>query len=45
MPGVREAVEDVPDLSVARAQSDRIAAALEAYAAQVRMAAQMLERI
>jgi N-acetylated-alpha-linked acidic dipeptidase len=45
MPGVREAVEDVPDLSVARAQSDRIAAALEAYAAQVRTAAQMLERI
>jgi N-acetylated-alpha-linked acidic dipeptidase len=45
MPGVREAVEDVPDLSVAQAQSERIAAALEAYAAQVRMAAQMLERI
>jgi hypothetical protein len=45
MPGIREAVEDVPDLAVARTQAARVAAAVEAYAAQVRMAAELLDRM
>jgi N-acetylated-alpha-linked acidic dipeptidase len=45
MPGIREAVEDVPDLAVARTQAARVAAAVEAYAAQVRMAAELLGRM
>jgi len=42
MPGIREAVEDVPDLAVAQRETARAAAALEAYAAQVMDAAAML---
>jgi N-acetylated-alpha-linked acidic dipeptidase len=45
MPGIREVVEDVPDLAVARTQAARVAAAVEAYAAQVRMAAELLDRM
>jgi N-acetylated-alpha-linked acidic dipeptidase len=45
MPGIREAVEDVPDLATARAQAVRVAAALEAYAAQIEKAATALEQI
>jgi N-acetylated-alpha-linked acidic dipeptidase len=44
MPGIREAVEDVPDGSVAQAQAARVAAALQAYAGQVEQAADALER-
>jgi hypothetical protein len=35
----------VPDLAVARTQAARVAAAVEAYAAQVRMAAELLDRM
>jgi N-acetylated-alpha-linked acidic dipeptidase len=45
MPGIREAVEDVPDLAVATAQAARVAAALERYAAQIRAAADGLDRV
>jgi N-acetylated-alpha-linked acidic dipeptidase len=42
MPGIREAVEDVPNLSVATREAARVAGALERYAAQVRQAAEQL---
>jgi N-acetylated-alpha-linked acidic dipeptidase len=42
MPGIREAVEDVPNLSVATREAARVAGALERYAAQVRQAAERL---
>ncbi|MGH7477411.1 MAG: transferrin receptor-like dimerization domain-containing protein [Longimicrobiales bacterium] len=45
MPGIREAVEDIPDLDVARREAARVAAAIAAYAEQVEQAAQLLERI
>ncbi len=45
MPGIREAVEDVPDLTVAQAQAARVAAALEHYAAQIEQAAQALNAL
>jgi N-acetylated-alpha-linked acidic dipeptidase len=45
MPGIREAVEDVPDLATARAQAARVAAALDAYAAQIEKAAAALEQL
>ena len=43
MPGIREAVEDRPDVAVANAQASRVAAALERYAGQVEEAARALE--
>ncbi len=43
MPGIREAVEDRPDLATANAQARRVAAALDRYAGAVEMAAQQLE--
>jgi N-acetylated-alpha-linked acidic dipeptidase len=42
MPGIREAVEDKPDLQVAQAQAAHVAAALERYAAAIDKAAQDL---
>jgi N-acetylated-alpha-linked acidic dipeptidase len=45
LPGIREAVEDVPDLAVAQAQAARAAAALERYAARIEAAAQALSAI
>jgi len=45
MPGIREAVEDVPDAGVAQMQAARVAAALERYADQVVQAARELERL
>jgi len=35
MPGIREAVEDKPNLDVATREAARVAAAIDAYAAQV----------
>lgn len=43
MPGIREAVEDIPDLAVAEREAVRVAEALEAYAARVDQAAAELE--
>lgn len=43
MAGVREAVEDKPDLAVAQLQAARLAAALDRYTAQVDRAADELE--
>jgi N-acetylated-alpha-linked acidic dipeptidase len=43
MPGIREAVEDVPDGAVAQREAARVAAALQAYAAQVERAADQLD--
>ncbi|MCI0435168.1 MAG: M28 family peptidase [Gemmatimonadetes bacterium] len=45
MPGIREAVEDVPSLPVAQEQAARLAAALERYAARIDEAAAALDRI
>jgi len=45
MPGIREAVEDVPNLATARAEAARVTAALEAYAAQIEKAATALEQL
>ncbi|MGH7481603.1 MAG: transferrin receptor-like dimerization domain-containing protein, partial [Longimicrobiales bacterium] len=45
MPGIREAVEDVPDLGVARRQTERVVAALTEYAARVEAAAMGLEEL
>ncbi len=45
MPGIREAVEDVPDLAVARAEAERVAAALGRYAAHIEEAAVALDGI
>ncbi len=42
MAGVREAVEDKPDLAVAQQQAARVAAALDRYTAQVNRAADQL---
>lgn len=44
MPGIREAVEDVPNLAVAQREAARVAAALERYAGEVERAAEQLER-
>jgi N-acetylated-alpha-linked acidic dipeptidase len=43
MPGIREAVEDAPDGAAAQREAARVAAALQAYAAQVERAADQLE--
>lgn len=43
MPGIREAVEDMPDVEVANAQAERVAAALTRYAEQVEEASRALE--
>jgi N-acetylated-alpha-linked acidic dipeptidase len=45
MAGIREAVEDVPDLSVAQREAARVAAALEKYAAAIEQAALGVERV
>jgi N-acetylated-alpha-linked acidic dipeptidase len=45
MPGIREAVEDVPDIAVAQREAARVVAALERYADQIEQAAQALERL
>ena len=42
MPGIREAVEDKPDLQVATREAARVARAIVAYAAQVESAAARL---
>jgi hypothetical protein len=42
MPGIREAVEDKPDLAVASREAARVAAAIDRYAAQVAEAARRL---
>ncbi|MEX2284653.1 MAG: transferrin receptor-like dimerization domain-containing protein [Gemmatimonadota bacterium] len=42
MPGIREAVEDKPDLAVATREAARVAAAIDRYAARVREAARRL---
>jgi N-acetylated-alpha-linked acidic dipeptidase len=45
MAGIREAVEDVPDLSVAQREAARVAAALEKYAAAIEQAALGVEQL
>lgn len=45
MPGIREAVEDRPDLEVATREAARVAAAILAYAEQVEQAAARLEEV
>jgi N-acetylated-alpha-linked acidic dipeptidase len=45
MPGVREAVEDVPDLAVARREATRITNALDRYAQQIERARVLLEQV
>lgn len=45
MPGIREAVEDVPDAAVAQREAARVARALSEYAAAVEQAATKLETI
>ncbi len=45
MPGIREAVEDVPNGGVAQAQAARVAAALDRYAAAVERAASLLDGV
>ncbi len=42
MPGIREAVEDKPDLQVATREAARVAAAIDAYARQIAAAAARL---
>ena len=42
MPGIREAVEDKPDLAVATREAVRVAAAIDRYAARVAEAARRL---
>ena len=42
MPGIREAVEDKPDLEVARREAARVAAALDRLTTQVNRAADAL---
>ena len=44
MPGIREAVEDKPDLAVATREAARVAAAIDRYAARVAEAARRLGR-
>lgn len=44
MPGIREAVEDRPNLSVARREMSRVVAAIDRYSAQVSRATDLLER-
>jgi N-acetylated-alpha-linked acidic dipeptidase len=43
MPGIREAVEDVPDGAIAQREAARVAAALDRYATQIERAATQLE--
>lgn len=43
MPGIREAVEDRPNLEVARREAARVTAAIDRYAVEVGKAAQALE--
>ncbi len=45
MPGVREAVEDVPDLGVAQREAVRIANALDRYTQQIERAQVLLEQV
>lgn len=45
MPGIREAVEDVPNLNVAQAESARIANALDRYGQQIERANVLLQKI
>jgi N-acetylated-alpha-linked acidic dipeptidase len=45
MPGIREAVEDVPDAAVAQREAARVATALEQYAARIEQAALALEQL
>ncbi|HEU5210855.1 MAG TPA: transferrin receptor-like dimerization domain-containing protein [Longimicrobiales bacterium] len=45
MPGIREAVEDVPDAAVAQREAARVASALNGYAAEVERAATLLEAL
>ncbi len=45
MPGIREAVEDLPNSGVAQAQAARVAAALDRYASAVDRAATQLEGV
>ena len=44
MPGIREAVEDRPNLGVAQRELTRVVAALDRYTAQVNRATDLLER-
>ena len=44
MPGIREAVEDRPNLDVARAEAARVAAAIDRYSAQISRATDVLEK-
>jgi N-acetylated-alpha-linked acidic dipeptidase len=45
MPGIREAVEDRPNLAVARQEATRVAAAIDRYAARVNSATDLLESV
>jgi len=45
MPGIREAVEDVPSVEAAQREAARVAAALELYATRIEQAAQALEQL
>jgi hypothetical protein len=45
MPGIREAVEDRPNATVAQREAARVAAALGRYADRVEHAATLLEAI
>jgi N-acetylated-alpha-linked acidic dipeptidase len=45
MPGIREAVEDVPNLNVAQREAARVAAAIDRYAAQINRATQALQQV
>ena len=45
MPGIREAVEDKPNLQVATREAARVARALDNYAARVESAASRLSDI
>jgi N-acetylated-alpha-linked acidic dipeptidase len=45
MAGIREAVEDQPDVALAQREAARVAAAIDRYTLQVTRAAQELQRI
>ncbi len=45
MPGIREAVEDVPNLGVAQREAVRVAAAIDRYASQVNRATEALQQV
>ena len=44
MPGLREAVEDVPDLATAQREGMRVARAIDRYADQINLASAELQR-